>query len=66
MSHFARAARVARERLDRALQFAKAGKSMRPVGLKPWSVVLFHEIMPTILGEVDIECLISKRGCDKK
>ena len=51
-THLVRVARVVRVGLDRALQFAKAGKAVRPVGLKPWSVVLLHEILPTILEEV--------------
>ena len=47
--------------MDRPLQFAKTCAALRPVELKPWSVVLFHEILPTILEEVDFECLFFKR-----
>ena len=42
------------------------GVFFKSIALKPWSVVLFDEIMPTILEKVDFECLFSKRGCHKK
>ena len=44
--------RWAREFLDRTFLFRNTGKLMRPVALKPWSVVLFDEILPTIFEEV--------------
>ena len=47
--------------MDRTLQFTKTCAALRPVELKPWSVVLFHRILPTILGKDVFECLFFKR-----
>ena len=47
--------------MDRTLQFTKTCAALRPVELKPWSVVLFHKIPPTIFGKDVFECLFFKR-----
>ena len=51
--------------MDRTLQFTKTCAALRPVELKPWSVVLFHKIPPTIFGKHVFECLFSKRRCQQ-
>ena len=65
VDHLVRVPRVPRVCPDRGLQTTKQGKAMRPVALKQWSVLLFHEIMATRLEKVDLGCLFSKRRCQK-